>query len=531
MADNAIKVAARRMAALFAGHKTASGTHGIPERKSGSPKWEIKATAKTVREPVTLDLWEKHLRGERPLGPIPIDEDSMCQWGCVDVDEYQTNILGYIESAETMKLPLVPTRSKSSGLHMYLFLKEREPAADVVMALRDMAARLGLAGSEIFPKQTQLHTDRGDAGNWIIAPYFGGTFDGKLREQVGVRKTGAELTLEQFLEAAEAARTTTVDIAATQTKHTTTIIDRRHAAVNGAQTAPPAEPFGDGPPCLQHLVVKGLLDDGRKRALFHAAVYFKRARPNDWADKLEEYNRLYNKPPLPAEEINTVKRSMQKKDYEYTCSAEPMASHCDSTLCCTRRFGVGDAGNSYPIITGLSKLETDPPIWFVDCNDTRIEASTKQLQNYALFHELALTKNLFYLQMSQKNWLTAIKSAAKNLNSIEAPVEVSLAGQFMEMLDEFLTNRARGQRKEDLRNGKPWEDEETGRHYFRLKDLQMHLKREGVRDMTRGQITQRIKDAGGGNYQFPGVRVWWVPSSALQGPAPASLPAPSKEPI
>src|SRR5580700_739404 len=106
MEPSELRSAAERMMQLFAGHRSAHGTHGEP-RQAGNGKMEIKTTARTLREPVTIDLWESHLKGERPLGGIPIDEDSMCQWGCVDVDEYKSNVLGYVQAAETAKLPLV----------------------------------------------------------------------------------------------------------------------------------------------------------------------------------------------------------------------------------------------------------------------------------------------------------------------------------------------------------------------------------------------------------------------------------------
>jgi D5 N terminal like len=200
-----------RMMALFSGHGGAHGTHGEPTRELGSLKWGIKPTAKTVHEPVTLGLWEQHLSGRRVLGIIPIDENGECRWGCIDIDEYDADVLAIVERAELARLPLVPCRSKSGGLHLFLFLKKTHPAGAVIPVLRDMAMRIGLKEStEIFPKQHLLIGDK--VGNWLAMPYVGcsgppgaGTFDGKIREQYGLKKTGAEMTLAEFLSAAETA--------------------------------------------------------------------------------------------------------------------------------------------------------------------------------------------------------------------------------------------------------------------------------------------------------------------------------------
>ena len=73
---------------------------------------------------VTLDLWQDHVEGKRPLGIIPIREDSTCSWGSIDIDEYDVDALAVVKKIEQMKLPLVPCRSKSGGLHLFLFVTE-----------------------------------------------------------------------------------------------------------------------------------------------------------------------------------------------------------------------------------------------------------------------------------------------------------------------------------------------------------------------------------------------------------------------
>ena len=49
---------------------------------------------------------------------------------------------------------------------------------------------------------------------------------------------------------------------------------------------------------------------------------------------------------------------------------------------------------------------------------------------------------------------------------VEAEEDTTRGGEFRELLEDFLTNRTRGQRREDLLRGAPYEDEEQQRHYF-----------------------------------------------------------------
>lgn len=77
---------ADRMMALFLGHGVAHGTHGEPT--NDGRKWQIKQSARKLRQPVTVEIWGQRLAGERPLGIILIREDGTCLWGSIDVDVY-----------------------------------------------------------------------------------------------------------------------------------------------------------------------------------------------------------------------------------------------------------------------------------------------------------------------------------------------------------------------------------------------------------------------------------------------------------
>jgi hypothetical protein len=517
-----VPTTAEMMMALFAGFTGAHGTHGEPVQDG--LKWAIKTTARTVREPVTKALWEEHLAGKKPLGVIPIRENGTCSWGSIDVDQYGTDFLKIIDSAERAKMPLVPCRSKSSGLHLFVFLDPPAEAAAVQSSLRDMAAKLGLAGCEIFPKQTAVLAERGDLGNWIICPYYGNSYGGKLREQAGLKKTGAEMTIEEFITAAERSKTTIEALEALRKSAKPRVSGNIGTAASG--------PFADGPPCLQHLVEKEMLGDGRKRAIFHMGVYYKRARPDDWQQALEKANQDYMTPPLPSDEVSNVVKSLTKREYQYTCREEPMVSHCDALTCRSRRFGVGE-GSALPAIAGLAKLDTDPPIWFADVEDKRIEATTEQLQNYNLFHRLCMERlNRCYTTVKQADWLALVGLAMANLTLIEAPPEVGVGGRFLELLEDFLTNRMQAERRDDILSGRPWLDENGDaapslpvmpRYFFRLRDLQAHVVREGERNMGRNWMAQRLKALGGADHLFnikgKACGCWWVPASCVS-PAP-----------
>lgn len=507
---------------LFAGSETTSGTHGTPQLDETGVKWAIKKTAVTLKAPVTLALWQAHLEGKRPLGVIPIKADSTSKWGSIDIDDYDIDLLEVVRRVEAAKLPLVPCRSKSGGLHLFLFMSEWTDAARVQGCLRDIAASLGFAGCEIFPKQTKILASQGEQGNWMVMPYYGGDYGGKIKFQYGLKKTGAEMTLEEFLTLAE--RKSVTAEALDELKVNKPKESKKSA--KGDSSKRPKVPFGNGPPCLQHMAEGGFPADGRKRAIFMIGIFLKRAHPNDWKAKLDEDNQKHMKPPLPADEINSVIKSLDKKDYEYTCKEQPMAAHCNSVVCRGRKFGVG-TGGEYPVIEALSKLDTDPPLWFVDIPGAHISMTTEELVNYRKFHTLCVARAnppVAFKLLRDDVWMSILNEALQKVEIIAASPDIGTAAVFHELLEEFLTNRTRGERKEDLLRGAPWENEEEGRHYFPIKDLERFMNRQGSK-MHRNEITTRIReDYEGGRKQMnikglANINVWWVMSNKI-GRAP-----------
>lgn len=496
-----------RIMRLFAGSEEAYGTYRPGESSPLGGKVEIKSSARTIRAPVTLDIWRAHIEGKQPLGMIPLGPEDMVKWGCIDVDKYDIDHTKIVNNITRLRLPLILTKSKSGGAHIFLFLKDWASPIHVRDYLRQQSAALGLGGSEIFPKQMKILREHGDVGNWIVMPYFGQT-------QEAVNANGGILTLSEFLSHAETALT---DPAALTVRPTP-----------AAQKHNSSLPFGDGPPCLQHLTQEGFPEGTRNSGLFALGVYCKRKFGEEWPDHLEEFNRKYMHPPLTAEEVNSVVRSLQRREYFYRCNDPPIVNHCNAPLCRVRPFGVGGGqSGAVPNITGLSVLETDPPVWFMDVDDRRLELTTDQLISYKEFQKVCVERMLIVWQpIKQNTWTEMIAKAMETATRIEAPIDTRGEGKFREILEEFLTNRQKGQRREDLFSGRPWEDDENGKYWFRMQDLEKQLARNRL-DMTRGQVMARIRDLQGGK-QFMqikgrGVNTWWVPKVVVE-PTPVVDP-------
>lgn len=485
------------MMELFRGFAGAHGTHGTPTQGTVSTKLVIKTTARTVRDPVTVQLWEEHLSGERPIGIIPIREDSTCLWGAIDIDKYTIVHADLVRELAELKAPVVVCRSKSGGAHLYMFLSEPAPAGEVQARLRDLASVLGHGDSEIFPKQDQVLLDRGDLGNWMSMPYLGGN----STQKYAVNDSGRGLTVGQFLTRAEDMR-----------------IPR--SKLQSLSFTRPVAGMSEGPPCLEHLASTGITPGAQNNGLFNLGVLAQKMQPDNWEPLLEEWNHKYLRPPAASGDVASVIRSLKKRQYSFKCSDQPIVSHCNMQVCRTRKHGIGPTGAAKMIET-ISILDTEPPLFFASLRTGgTIECDTSTLLDPRSFQRAALSQLRQVLPMAKlDDWLQQVQLCIEAATTIEAPREVGLTGQLEELLERFCTDRHAAHEKDELILGKPWRDDETDRVWFRLRDLQDMLERSRFRDFTRGQITTRIRSMGGSsgffNIKGKGVNVWYVPVDKL----------------
>jgi hypothetical protein len=496
----------RRLMKLFEGYAEAFGTYDteVPnDYKNG--KLEIKSTARTVRAEVTLELWQTHVKGLRSLGIIPIRDNATCLWGCIDVDKYDVPLGDIATLIENEGLPLVVCRSKSGGAHLFLFLANPVPADRLQTILRQMSVVLGFGDCEVFPVQRFVDLEKGELASWLNMPYYGGNGT----ERYAVKTNGLAMTLSEFLDFADSK--VVQDIADYENVRPKKSRDR----------GPPSDPdFGDGPPCLQHLVQVGFMEGTRNAGLFELATFAKKKYPQRWEEQLEVWNYSYMQPPLPSSEVVEIIKSHRKKEYFYRCKDQPICSHCNSAICRTRKFGVG-GDDDFPVLSGLRVLDADPPLWFVCVDDVTMELSTVELQNFKEFHRIAMERLFIcYRMMKQDAWLRIVSDAMKNVVRMDAPQEVGKIGHFYELLEEFLTNRHAGRSLDDLLLGRPFESVEEGKFYFRLQDLQRHLDVSNFRAYNRTQIATRLRMLHGDrqffNIKGKGTNCWFVPSAWIQ---------------
>jgi len=490
---------------VFQGMRQAYGTYSVQTRDGQ----KLVGKAQTIREEVTVELWQNHLEGKQGVGIIPIDEENNCYFGAIDIDQYPIDHAKIASRIRELNLPLIPCRSKSGGVHAYLFINGGAPAGLVQAKLKQFAVELEYGDSEIFPKQIIVNLDRGDLGSWINMPYF----NAAKSDRYGVFPDGTPMDVEDFLE----------QVAALS----------QDRATLSAYTINVSGVCSDGPYCLQHLLAKNITSGNRNIVLHNVAMYLIKKDSASAKTKLIEINETFFKPPLAMNEVDLLFRSVSKRNYQYDCNKPPLSKHCNKEECANRPYGIQLNQHSFNL-SNLTKYDSDPPIWFVtlDGLNIRLELETEDLQNQIRFANKCLnTANILPPKFKGDFWADMVQTLLKNLVVIEAPKDTSLKGQFFELLEKFCTARVQAKSPEEVLLGKPWVHD--NRHFFQLSALISYLDRNHFKDLKLNKISSTLKDMGGENKFFnikgKGVNLWSIPEFSMQTEGYEVFNLPSKE--
>ena len=417
---------------------------------------------------ITIKNYQNHLEGIKGLGVIPLDENNKSSFFVMDIDLYDVDYTLYIQGIERGNFPLVPFRSKSGGLHLYLFFKSPESNVQKVIEFMQKLAFLLSIDSlvkekkksrlEIFPKQTFLNKKENAVGNWINLPYY----NVQNTQQYAIQNDKA-LSLNEALSLIKEKRTTLENLEK--------FIDELN--------------FNDAPPCLQKIYILNSLneDSGRNNFLFSFGVYLKKKNEDLFEFNLKEVNETLNFP-LPVKEIETtILNSLRKKDYIYKCKEDPCLSFCHRGICKQREFGIGkDEGYFSSVEFGqLYQYKTKPPYyeWNIrpqsadPWSKVRFKSEDEIIKQDAVLRLCMRELRVVPSKLKQFEWLKILNQFLKEMKIVEVSDEddTSAFVLFKIYLLEFLTGRIMAQKKSHIAMGRAYFESENEIYYFRIKDF------------------------------------------------------------
>lgn len=461
--------------------------------------------------------YSDHIKGKIGLGCVPILDDGTCWWGAIDVDNHKSkadlDLAEITKQVERHKLPLIACRSKSGGVHLYLFCAEPITASLLSKTLSHWAKLLGLLsyGADadadcIFPKQVKLAIGDDGArayGNWINLPYFGGDDTDRYCMNGGVRAP-----LDYFLTWAESSRVTAEDI--------TLNLKNDHAGA---------------PPCIQHGIQQGVPGGVRNEFVYNMTVYMKKAYPDDYRDRIYTLNTEIFDSPIPFPELKKTVNSASRRDYRYKCGEEPCKSWCDREACLKQEFGISkdeasedDAFNNLPGFDRIVQYQTDPKRYGLMVMGVEVQMTGAQILDYRQVRTAIMDATCEVIPLiTSKRWESIITPLMKTAEKREAPLDASPAGIVYSKLKEFcrkadLTLREKEDQKLLLR-GIPIAqviDKELS-ICFRGSDFVEYLKRQKAEELKGPNLWLALAAFGVKHSQMrigdQNVRIWYFAHS------------------
>jgi hypothetical protein len=403
-------VDSQRFALLFKGKTNTYVRNELPKEKPEAGQ-KIKTKITNNEGTVDKDLLLHHLNGDFGVGICPVNAEGKCFFGVLDIDYYKGKIKRVLQFIKDYQLPLLPFRSKSGGLHVYLMLakpvsaKSMREVLNQIIYYFSLDMLYGKAKVEVFPKQEKAE----GFGSSVTLPYFNA--DNPYTYLLDL--DGNPVPFREAMDYIQ--------------HHLTSLEEVKKAIEN--------LPYNDAPPCIQRILISeevGGEDTGRNNFIFSFAVYAKKKWGNGFEDYVKEVNEHFEVP-LEDAVVEQTCTSVREHEYIYKCKDIPCNSFCDKPVCRKREFGLGkDKGHFTGIDYGqLYRYKTAEPyyVWKLRMLGQEVWVDVVFKDEGYLLDQKNFAKmcvrylNQAPMQVSNNDWYAVLNSILPNIEDVEVKQE------------------------------------------------------------------------------------------------------------
>lgn len=453
-------------------------------------------------ETVTVDVIEKHLNGIISVGLVPTRRDGTCSWGVIDVDGaiYHKDPVPVLKQIRAKNYPLVPYRSKTSGLHLFLHIKGSVPAADMRKKIHALAADLGFGGTlaDKFPNEDAITKDKNGnykVGKCVNMPYHGGAKGFCTR--YCLTDDGQAITLDKFFDYVEKFRITPKQF------------NDLKIATETTKTEGPEPDWNEYPPCTQAFILNKVGEGQRNNALFNLAVLAHLKNPNQLKTELYARNKTCMNPPIDRDtELDAIVTQIEEKGYYYQCETPIAKQYCNKEACRKRKFGIGP-DQYIPTVESFFKHNTTPPYYVLTMEGKQIQLLGKQIvQQQLLREELFDQADIIWQTLPKKDWnffLVGLKAMQKEVEDMKPGDDMKEDFNYYTRM--FIQETEPGDDLSQLQAGYIFKDEEFV--YFNLHTFKEFLnKKKGKK--SNQEVIRYLKNGGATSTTKSNQRVWQI---------------------
>ena len=462
----------QRFLQIFKGKNNTYVKNELPKTRPQEGE-KIKTKITNNEGKVDKELLSHHLLGDFGVGICPVNAEGKCYFGAIDIDMYKPKIKRVLHFIKEYQLPLLPFRSKSGGLHVYLILTKPVSAKTMRETLNNISYYFSLdmlygkGKVEVFPKQDKAE----GFGSSITLPYFN-------CENPYTYLLDLDGNQVEFKDALEYIQ-----------KHLTTI--------EAVKDALEKLPYNDAPPCIQRILLSeevGGEDTGRNNFLFSFAIYAKKKYGSGFESYVEAINSSFESP-LEGSVVDQTCASVRDNEYIYKCKDTPCNGFCNKTECKKREFGLGrDKGHFTGVDYGqLFRYMTAEPyyIWKLRLQGQeqwkdvvfKEEGYLLDQKNFAKMCVRYL--NQAPMQVSNNDWYSILNSVLPNIQNVEVKQESDTSGLSI-VRNAFILYLANKQTRRDtpyqVRGGLCYRKVENGKakFFFTAQGFTKYLQNQKV---------------------------------------------------
>lgn len=428
-------IEAQKFLLLFRGKNNTYVHNELPKVKPNEGE-KIKTKITNNAGTVDKELILKHLDGDFGVGICPVNAEGKCYFGVIDIDVYKPKIKRVLRFIKEYQLPLLPFRSKSGGLHIYLMLTKAVSAKTMrevlnnIMYYFSLDMIYGKGKVEVFPKQEKAE----GFGSSVTLPYF-----------------NAENPYTYLLD---------LDGNKVDFKDALDYIQHHLTTIEAIKDSLEHLPYSDAPPCIQRILLSeevGGEDTGRNNFLFSYAVYAKKKYGAGFEDYVHQLNDSFEVP-LEDSAVTQTCTSVKDNEYIYKCKDIPCNSFCNKSECRKREFGLGrDKGHFTGIDYGqLFRYMTAEPyyIWKLRLQGQeqwkdvifKDEGYLLDQKNFAKMCVRYL--NQAPMQVSNNDWYGILNSVLPNVQDVVVKQESDTSGLSI-LRNAFITYLSNKQARRD----------------------------------------------------------------------------------
>ena len=484
-----------RFLELFDGSKRKYGIFKPSGLKRADGKVEGKYDWKEFpKDGSELSLFKDHINGVHSIGIVPIREDSTCSYGCIDVDKIKSveeanEVLAKIKS---WNLPFVPFKSKSGGVHAYLFIDGSVPAKELKTKLTQLSLKLGRPKNtiDIFPVQTKLNSD--GTGNQINVPYFNAKDTGPERRwAIKDYDMNNLLTVEEFLKM-HINRITPADLLKVGFKE-----------------------ISDNAPCIDYYLDNKVGEGERDKALLQYGCVMRKKFDGDEdkiRDAMHDFSENYflSKDGFSSKEFATkVSQVMKKRDVvdqkdetdiwqvRNNCRQIADLGHCDKVGCRTRKFGLVE---KVVMVTDYRMIMTNPRRHLLTMVNEQGEEIIISMTTDQLWTQNAIAKRCWEEQVQwthlpsdefqtmKDGWFSIMKV----IDSYDEGEE--RLAEFFAILNAFIDEKRGANDITQLDYGMVYKSDKNHRYFWNATSFKQYAKTKYNKsyELTLGEILARI---------------------------------------